>query len=148
MAHKQKGDNMSELRYSVKCASFTESTAVFEAIGLLEENGITTEIFDGNIMISIASTRSTYYCDAEFEVLVNITPKQGEKEDDVSNLMMKYILASIYTAIKRLYYVCAGAKFAKIGYRIVGLNAFDEIITNSTTLELTPITSNEKIPVT
>ena len=149
---------MGEIRYCIKCLSFTDTKSTFEVDGsLLDNNKRIIDIFSGNIMITYYEPYSTYYCDAEYEMLANMIPPEGiqeseEEKSHAASVIMEYIQSSIFAAIKRLYFLCPGGTLAKIRYKILGLNYFGEVIVKTTTIALRRVDANmstiTKIPVT
>ncbi len=153
----QKGVIMAAIRYSIKCLSFTDTKSIFVVDGSLDANEKVMDIFSGNVMITYDELQNIYYCDAEYEMLANITPPEGmpgsEKEkSNAASVMMEYIQSSIFTVLKRLYFLSPGGKLAKIRYKILGLNYFDEVIVKTTAVALRRVDSNmsniTKVPVT
>ena len=143
---------MDNIRYIVKCSFFTPETAVFKVEGLLETPDNIAEIFEGNVVIKFNISSLMYWVEAEYEIL-SITPDKEQKEDESKNeiydLLIAYILASIYRAIERFYFVCPGGNLAKIKYTIIGIPDFEGIIADTTEIKITPVHEpKEKIPVT
>ena len=156
---KQKGVKMAAIRYSIKCMSFMDTKSIFVVDGSLEdtEKERVIDIFSGNVMITFDELHSIYYCDAEYEMLANMIPPEGIQESEeeklhTTSVMLEYIQSSIFAAIKRLYFLCPGGTLAKIRYKILGLNNFDETIVKTTSVALRRVDASmsniTNIPVT
>lgn len=148
----EKGYVMDKIRYIVKSEFFTSETAVFKVEGLLEMPDSIVEIFEGNVLIKFNIHSLAYWVEAEYEVL-NLSSDEEQKDDENKNeiytLLISYILASIYRAIERFYFVCPGGNLARIKYTIIGIPDFEGLIVDTTETKITAVNEqNEKIPVT